>query len=136
MQNNSIKKYTGKIAAAIIEKDGKYFIAQRAIKDLNEGLWEFPGGKQEEGESIEECLRRELCEEFDIDATVGDYFCSCHFELFGKPAELCAYIIISFTGNIECREHNTFRWVTPDEFDLYYFPEPDLVIVEKIKQKK
>ncbi len=67
------------IAAAIIEKDGKVLIAKRAKKDALCGTWEFPGGKLEEGETLEECLKRELYEELGIHAEIGDYFCTSTF---------------------------------------------------------
>ena len=56
-----------KVTAAILEKDGRIIIAQRKSSDHLSGKWEFPGGKIEAGESPEECLARELNEEFGID---------------------------------------------------------------------
>ncbi|WP_127015516.1 NUDIX domain-containing protein [Anoxybacter fermentans] len=54
-----------RVTAAIIEKDGKFLIARRKEGHLS-GMWEFPGGKIEEGESPEECLKREIFEELGI----------------------------------------------------------------------
>lgn len=59
------------VPCAIIEKDGKILIARRAADQKLAGKWEFPGGKVEEGESPEECLKRELEEEFGIQDEVG-----------------------------------------------------------------
>jgi len=125
------KIYTGKVIAALLQKDGRYFIAQRA-KGSCEGLWEFPGGKQEEGETCEECLVRELFEEFGIQAKVGEYVCSSFFMLHEKPAELMAYSVHSYEGTIMPYEHAQIRWVLPEEFCQYAFAEPDLVFIDHI----
>ena len=59
------------VAAAIIRRPGRVLIARRPADDHLGGFWEFPGGKIEDGESPEECLARELREEFELEATVG-----------------------------------------------------------------
>jgi mutator protein MutT len=134
MQNANSTKFTDKIAVAIMEQNGKYFIAQRSKKDAYENLWEFPGGKQEENETILECLKRELFEELGITATIGDYVCSSFFERYGKKFELLAFKVKSFTGTIECKEHKAMKWVSVDELDQYAFPSTNLVFIEAIKK--
>ena len=62
------------VTAAILIKDNRILIAKRRINDKLAGNWEFPGGTIEYEETPEECLRREMKEEFDIDVTVGEYF--------------------------------------------------------------
>ena len=62
------------VTAAIIERYGKFLIAKRSSKISLPNKWEFPGGKVKEGETPEECLQRELLEEFEIDVTIGDFF--------------------------------------------------------------
>ena len=64
------------VTCAIIEKDGKILIARRAEGQKLAGKWEFPGGKVEDGESPEECLKRELEEEFGIPTEVGEFITS------------------------------------------------------------
>jgi 8-oxo-dGTP diphosphatase len=127
---NSKGKFTGKIIAALLQKDGKYFIARRTKKDGQEGLWEFPGGKQEEGETHEECLARELFEEFGIKAYVGNYVCSSFFILKDRAVELMAYKVTSYEGTITLNEHSEMQWVAPDELHKYAFTKPDLVFIE------
>ena len=61
------------VTCAIIEKEGKILIARRALDQQLAGKWEFPGGKVEDGESPEECLKRELEEEFGIQVEVGEF---------------------------------------------------------------
>ncbi len=135
MQNFNIK-FTGKITAAIIEQGGKIFIAQRAKKGGREGLWEFPGGKQEEGETIQECLKRELFEEFDIKAVIGNYLCSSFFTLKNKPAELMAFYVTSYEGKINCKEHKNINWVTPEQLLDYNFTNPDLIFIDAIHKRE
>ena len=59
------------VAAAVIEDHGRYFVTRRQHGVHLEGYWEFPGGKCEEGESLEACLRRELKEELGAEVTIG-----------------------------------------------------------------
>ena len=61
------------VTCAIIESENKILIARRAVGQKLAGKWEFPGGKVEDGESPEECLKRELEAEFRIQAEVGEY---------------------------------------------------------------
>lgn len=68
-----------KVTAAILENDGRILIAQRKSSDHLSGKWEFPGGKIEHGETPEECLARELKEEFDIYVTIGDFLGSIDY---------------------------------------------------------
>jgi ADP-ribose pyrophosphatase len=62
------------VTAAIILKDNKVLIAQRAAGENLAGNWEFPGGKIEPGETLQECLKREIDEEFEVDIEVLDFF--------------------------------------------------------------
>ena len=67
------------VTAAVIERDGRYLVTRRKLGAHLEGLWEFPGGKCDPGESLRDCLRRELREELGTDADVGDeLFATAH----------------------------------------------------------
>ncbi len=117
------------IAAAIIERDGKVLIAQRAKNDSLLGKWEFPGGKVETGETLEECLRRELLEELGIRAEVGQYVCTSSFSYKDTQYDMCMFKVPSFQGEIKLNEHSAIAWVTPNELSNYDMPEPDLPVV-------
>lgn len=119
-----------KIAAAIIEQDGRIFIARRAKDDPLQGLWEFPGGKLEEGETLEECLKRELFEELGIDAAIGKYFSSTTFTHKETVWELVFFKVTSYTGTITLYDHSEMAWVRPEELTSYRFPAPDEPIIE------
>lgn len=135
MQNSQSpnKKF---IAAAIIEQNGKILIAQRAKNDALFGKWEFPGGKVEAGETLHECLKRELFEELNIHAEVGEYFCTSTFHHKDVLFDMCVFKVPSFTGEIKLNEHSAIAWVTSAELSNYIFPEPDLPIVELLQHCK
>ena len=65
---------TIKVTGAIIQNDNNFLIGRRGKDEKSGGLWEFPGGKLEEDESLKECIKRELKEELDIDAEIGELF--------------------------------------------------------------
>jgi mutator protein MutT len=123
-----------KVAAAIIEKNGKYLIAQRSKKDSLIGKWEFPGGKVEPGETLEEALKRELLEELSLEIIVGEPVCTIDFFHNEKPMQMIAFKIKSFLGNPKLNEHQAIQWVNPSEFANYAFPEPDLPIIELLSK--
>lgn len=123
---------TKKVIAALIVKEGKIFIAQRGKKDDLYGKWEFPGGKMEAGETEEECLQRELLEEFGIKAEIGEYFCSSYFEYKDLLMEMRVYYVLSFANEITLYEHKQIKWVEKSELCLYDFPNPDKPIIQKL----
>lgn len=127
-------EHTKKIAAGIIERDGTVLIAQRAKPGPDCGKWEFPGGKVEHGETLQECLARELFEELGIITIVGDYVCSSFFMHNGMQYEMRAFKVTSFTGEIILHEHSQMAWVTPRELSNYIFPEPDAPIIEILQR--
>lgn len=119
-----------KVIAAVIVKDGKFLIAQRSRPDSAYGKWEFPGGKMEAGETDQECLQRELFEEFGIRAEIGNYLCSSFFEHKGHATEMRAYLVPSYAGELQLLEHLAIKWVDVHELDSFEMPEPDAPIVE------
>ncbi len=121
-----------KVIAAVIKKENKVLIAQRAKKDALYGKWEFPGGKMELGETEYECLSRELFEEFGIKAVVGAYICSSFFEHKGQPTEMRAYYIDSFSNDFHLYDHLQIKWVDVKELYSYDMPDPDKPIVDKL----
>ena len=67
------------VVAAIIQRDGAYFATQRGYGEF-EGMWEFPGGKIEEGETAEFALKREIQEELGIDITIDKFLCTTEYD--------------------------------------------------------
>jgi mutator protein MutT len=128
----STKKY---IAAGVIEINGKILIAQRAKEGVDLGKWEFPGGKVEAGETLEECLKRELFEELGIQAQVGEYLCTSTFQHKDSLFDMCAFKVPSYEGEISLTEHSAMAWVTPAELYNYDMPAPDLPIVKLLQAR-
>jgi 8-oxo-dGTP diphosphatase len=131
---NSDSTQNKQIAAGIIEREGKILIAQRAKNDGLMGKWEFPGGKVEAGKTLQECLKRELFEELNIDVEVGEYVCTSTFSHKGVLYDMCAYKVPSYQGEIALNEHAAMAWVSPDELSNYDMAAPDVPIV-KLLQK-
>jgi 8-oxo-dGTP diphosphatase len=121
-----------KVTAAILEKDSQIIIAQRKSGDHLSGLWEFPGGKIEPGETPEECLARELKEEFDIDVSIGEFIGSNVHHYDHISIELMAYRAAWLSGSITMNDHNAYRWVTVDQLSEYDFAPADVPFVEML----
>ncbi len=124
------------IAAAVIENNGKVLIAQRAKNDSLMGKWEFPGGKVEAGETLQQCLKRELFEELGIHADVGEYFCTSTFYKKDLLFDMCVFKVRSFKGEITLNEHSAIAWVVPADLSHYDMPDPDLPIVKLLQEKR
>ncbi|MCX8110493.1 MAG: (deoxy)nucleoside triphosphate pyrophosphohydrolase [Syntrophorhabdaceae bacterium] len=120
------------VTAAIIEKDGKILIAKRK-KAYMGYLWEFPGGKQKEKETLEDCLKREIKEELGIDIEVGDFVCSVKHILNCQSAiELHAFKAIPLSDIFHLKDHDEVKWVDLEELPAYSFFEPDRMIVRRL----
>jgi len=121
-----------KVTAGIIEKDGKILIARRKSGKCVGANWEFPGGKLEKGETLEECLKRELKEELDIEVEIKDYIASSKFFCGETNIELIAYRVKYLSGEIKLVDHEEVKWVLPEELSEYKFTLPDIHIMEKV----
>jgi len=120
------------VTAAIIEEEGRVFVARRGPGRHLEGRWEFPGGKVEPGETPEQALARELAEELGIVGEVGEFLCSAIYEGTEPPLELLAYRVRRGPGAIELREHTEARWVAPAELAGMDLPPSDRLVVERL----
>lgn len=123
-----------KVTAGIIEKDGKFLIAKRKTGKCIGAKWEFPGGKLEVGETLKECLKRELKEELNIDVEVKEFFASSCFSCDDRNIELLAYRVLYLSGDIQLNDHEEIKWVNPGELMSYEFTIPDVPIVEKLTE--
>jgi 8-oxo-dGTP diphosphatase len=124
-----------KVTAGIIEKDGKILIAKRISGKCIGAKWEFPGGKIEEDETPEQCLKRELMEELNIEVEVLDFVASSYFFCGNNEIELMAYQVRFISGNITLCDHEEAKWVKLDELQDYEFTMPDIPIVKKLLEK-
>jgi 8-oxo-dGTP diphosphatase len=118
-------------AAALIDVDGRVLICQRPDGKALAGLWEFPGGKLEPGETPEDCLIRELEEELDIrvaHACLAPFVFASHtYDSFHLLMPL--YLIRRWEGQVKAREHKAIAWVKPARLDDYPMPPADAPLV-------
>ncbi len=127
---------TIKVAAAIIHRDNKYFATQRGYGEF-EGMWEFPGGKIEPGESPEAALRREIQEELGVNVSVE---CPFHTVEYDYPSfhltmhcYLCTLEANSGASEIELREHKSSRWLAPASLEEVEWLPADREVIELLK---
>jgi len=119
-----------RVLAAVLEKDGRWLIAQRKRGDRFAGFWEFPGGKLEPGETPEECLAREIFEELGIRVRVGKRLGTVRCHPPGFAIELTAYRVTHSDGSIRLKDHEEARWVSPGEIGRFELTEPDRLLLE------
>lgn len=120
------------VTAAVIERDGMILIARRKRAFMGNN-WEFPGGKLEDNETLEECLKREIWEELGIDIAVGKLISSRKHVLNCQSAIiLYAYRAEYVSGEIVLTDHDEIAWVAPEDLQRYAFPDPDWLIVKNI----
>jgi len=115
-----------RLVAAVIERDGRYLITQRRPSAVLPGLWEFPGGRVEAGESDEQALRRELRERLGTEATIKGLMAHRVHHYHGYSVDLNVYQAALVAGQepqpLRVAE---IRWVPSNEFEKYPFPAAD-----------
>ena len=121
-----------KVTAAMLVKDGKIIIAKRGSGDKLADKWEFPGGKIEINETPEQCLKREMKEEFDIDVSVGEYLGSSIYHYDDISIELLAYRTYWEAGTINLKDHDEYRWVTFHKLNEFNLAPADIPIAQKL----
>ena len=119
-----------KVTAGILQRDGRVLIARRKPGRHMGGAWEFPGGKIEAGETPEQSLRRELEEELDVRARIGDLLCRTAYEGDGVSLELLVFRVDQFEGAPKLREHDELAWVLPGELRGFELADSDRQVVE------
>jgi len=120
------------VTAAVLEKGGRILIARRKKGDHQEGKWELPGGTIEENELPEECLKRELLEEFGIETQVREFIMENVHEYRDKTIRLMAYRVRHVSGDFILREHEQIAWLTAGEMESYSFAEADIPILQRL----
>lgn len=128
-------KYAGRtirVVAAEIARDGRYLITQRAPRAVLPLLWEFPGGRVEDGEADDDALRREIHEKFGIETTVGELTLEVVHDYPEYTVVLRVYRCA--VGSVEFPRANVhaYRWVAPDEFEQYEFPGADQETIDQL----
>jgi 8-oxo-dGTP diphosphatase len=125
------------VSAALIVKDREVLIGQRRADQPMGALWEFPGGKIEPGETPEEALARELCEELGIRAEVGPPVTRIrHHYRRGGAVDLQFFAVHKFAGEIENQIYQQVRWVRFEDLPGYDFLAADRGLVKDLAAGK
>ncbi len=119
-------------AAVVADDEGRLLIARRRNEDMLGGLWEFPGGTLEEGETLSDCVARELKEEMDIVIAVGERLATVRHAYSHFTIELHAFAARIVGGSPKALGCDTWAWVTPSELSGYAFSRADLKIIERL----
>ncbi len=127
-------KKTINVAAAIIHIEGKFLLSKRLGHQHQGGKWEFPGGKIETDESIEQALNRELKEELNIDVSAQSDFMSVSFEYPEKHVNLHFQLVTEFTGQPKGVEGQMVQWFNKAQLLELTFPDANVPVVDKIQQ--
>ena len=125
---------TLRVVAAIIEKDEKILIAQR-LKGEFAGLWEFPGGKIEEGETPEQALIREIEEEFDTELNIEKYLTTVEHQYDSFYLIMDCFICTIKTGDLILHDQMAYRIIDPKESDIDWVPA-DVKVINSYKEYK
>jgi 8-oxo-dGTP diphosphatase len=123
------------VAAGLIMKDGQYLITRRKAGVHLQGLWEFPGGKREPGESLEECLKRELREELGIEITTPVLFHVVRHDYPEKAVELFFFCCSIKAGQPKPLGCEVFQWVMPVDLPNYAFPPADESLIKLLREQ-
>ena len=123
---------TIRVVAAVIEREGRYLITQRRPTAVLPLLWEFPGGRVEDGETDAAALKREVRHRLGVEIEVGQLisFVSHPYERY--VVDLYLYECRIQSGDLEPLAVNAFKWVTSAEFDQYPFTPADEASMNKL----
>ena len=119
------------VVAAILHRDGAYFATQRGYGEF-EGMWEFPGGKIEPGESSEDALKREIQEELGVDIVIEDLICTTEYDYPSFHLTMHCYLCRVEAGEIELREHKSARWLRPEELGSVEWLPADKDVISRL----
>ena len=122
-----------RVVAAVVKRDGLYLITQRRDEAVLAGLWEFPGGKVESGESDGPALAREFRERLGAELTIGEKLTERHTAYPDYEVALALYsATVSADAPLQKLRVKDFRWIRSDEFETYPFPAADQKTTEAL----
>lgn len=120
--------------AVILDSKNNVLITRRAADAHQGGLWEFPGGKVEEGETLQTALSRELREELGIDIGGSAALVQVRHDYGDKTVFLDVHVVREFSGEPRGLEQQPMAWVAPQELRHYLFPAANVPIVEAVEK--
>jgi 8-oxo-dGTP diphosphatase len=122
------------VAAAVVERDGRFLLTRRRAGTHLAGMWEFPGGKCEAAESLPACLVRELQEELAVEATIHDEVLATTFDYSDRRVEL-HFFRCSITPEPSAVLGQEIRWVAGDELERVDLPPADASLIRLLADR-
>lgn len=122
---------TIEVVAAIIRDGERIFATQRGYGEFKD-MWEFPGGKVEAGERLEDALMREIREELDTEIGVDSFLCTVDYDYPSFHLTMHCYMCSVISGDLVLKEHESARWLGMDELDSVDWLPADIGILPKI----
>lgn len=123
------------VAAGIIEYQGKVLITKRREGTHLGGYWEFPGGKKEVGETLIECLHREILEELHITVGPPCLYLTVRHQYPEMLVELHVFRCMWLSGVPQLKSCAEMAWVRPEDLRHYSFPAADQQVLEKLQRE-
>jgi mutator protein MutT len=123
------------VAAGLVFRRGELLITQRHAQSHLGGLWEFPGGKREPGETIEQCLTRELREELGIEVSIGELIESLTHAYPEKTVRLHFYRCYLLRGEPQLLDCADFKWVRAAQLRDHHFPPADERLIDRLERE-
>ena len=124
------------VTAAIIQDQGRFFVARRGPGEKLAGLWEFPGGKVEPGETLQEGLKREIAEELGVEAIVGDVVTESHYKYEHGEILLVALQTEIKGKDIKLSVHDREDWLFPEQILALELAPADIPIAKFLMESK
>jgi mutator protein MutT len=119
------------VTAAVIERDGRFLVTRRQQGVHLEGCWEFPGGKCDPGEALVDCLMRELREELDVSASVGDEVFTVGHTYPERRVEL-HFFACELMGEPRPQQGQAMQWVRREDLATLEFPPADAELIRRL----
>jgi mutator protein MutT len=120
------------VSAGLIFRSGQLLITQRHASAHLGGLWEFPGGKREPGETFEQCLARELREELGVEVSVGELIEELTHDYAEKSVHLKFFRCTLVSGEPQPLDCAAVKWVSRDDLAAHEFPAADAKLLTKL----
>ncbi|HUY12109.1 MAG TPA: (deoxy)nucleoside triphosphate pyrophosphohydrolase [Terriglobia bacterium] len=124
------------VAAGILSNEDCFLVCQRHHSDAYGGQWEFPGGKVNRGESLEEALRRELKEELGIDAEIGPEIFRLRHRYPDRDVEVVFFAVPMFKGVPRNNVFESIEWAPRAKLAEYPFLEADREVVQRLMKNE
>lgn len=132
MMDNKLHKKI-EVVAAIIKDGEKIFATQRGYGEFKDG-WEFPGGKKEPDETLEEALLREIREELDTAIKIDYLLDTIEYDYSTFHLTMHCFLCTVLSGNLILREHEAARWLTKEQLWSVDWLPADLVLIKKLEE--